>query len=137
MLSRIILTAAAIVLLATGLALDFLPQETAAALGLPPAAAVTLILQTLAAALLGLGFLNWFSRANPMGGIYSRPLALCDLLLFGVTAVTLVRVVARKALQPMPLILTIAAAVTTVFAAAFIWLMFFHDPIKTPAPTHS
>ena len=109
-----------------GLALNFLPQEVAAALGLGNAPMAVLVLQVLSAALLGMGFLNWLSKGNPMGGIYSRPLALQNFLFFGVSAISLDRAALRAA--PLPAI-QLAACVVTVFAVAFGWLMFFHDPI--------
>ena len=132
MLSRLILTCTAALLFALGLLLDFLPQETAASLNLPAAPGVIVLLQVLAGALLGLGYLNWLSRSNPMGGIYSRPLALCNLLFFAVSAITLLRATARNSMPPA---IGVAAAVATVFALAFIWLMFFHDPTSNPRPT--
>ena len=61
-----------------------------------------------------------------MGGIYSRPLALQNLLLFGVGAIALDRAALRGASLPA---VQLAACVFTVFAVAFGWLMFFHDPI--------
>ena len=124
--STIVVTASAVLLFGGGLALNFLPQEVAAALGLGNAPMAVLLLQVLSAALLGMGFLNWLSRGNPMGGIYSRPLALQNLLLFGVGAIALDRAALRGA--PLPAI-QVAACVFTVFAVAFGWLMFFHDPI--------
>jgi hypothetical protein len=61
-----------------------------------------------------------------MGGIYSRPLALQNFLFFGVGAIPLDRAAFRAA----PLLsIQLAACVFTVFAVAFGWLMFFHDPI--------
>jgi hypothetical protein len=128
LVSKIILTATALLLVVVGLALDFLPQEAATCLGLPAAAALTVILQCLAAALLGLGYLDWLSRANLMGGIYSRPLALANLLFFAVSAITLVRFTAEHA---TPTALRVASIVASVFAILFAWLMFFHDPTRS------
>ena len=126
MKSKIVLTVCAGFLCVMGLALDFLPQEAAAALGLGLTPIAVLILQVFSAALLGMGFLNWLSRGNPMGGIYSRPLALQNLLFFGVGAISL----DRAAFHTGPILaIQMAACVFTVFAAAFAWLMFFHDPI--------
>jgi hypothetical protein len=127
MKSKIVLTSSAAFLFIVGLALDFLPQEAAAAAGLGVAPMVVLILQVLAAALLGMGFLNWLSRGNPMGGIYSRPLALQNFLFFGIAAIPLDRAAFHASAIPA---IQLAACVFTVFAAAFAWLMFFHDPIQ-------
>jgi len=124
--SKIVLTASAVFLFGAGLALNFLPQEVAAGLGMAAASIAVLALQVLSAALLGMGFLNWLSKANPMGGIYSRPLALQNFLFFGVGAISLDRAVLHG--TPLPAIQS-AAALFTLFALAFGWLMFFHDPI--------
>jgi hypothetical protein len=127
MISKIALTASAIFLFGAGLALNFFPQETAAPLGLGYALGGVLLLQVLSAALLGMGFLNWLSKGNPMGGIYSRPLALQNFLFFGVSAVALDRAALHG--TPLPAI-QLTACVFTLFAVAFGWLMFFHDPIS-------
>ena len=126
MMSKIVLTASGLFLFGLGLGLDFLPQEISAALGLGSAPMATLLLQVLAAAFLGVGFMNWLSKANPMGGIYARPLALQNFLLFGVGAITLDRAAMRAPALPA---IEITAIAFTAFALGFGWLMFFHDPI--------
>lgn len=126
MQSKIVITTSAAFLLLMGLAMNFLPQELAGALGLGSAPVVVVLIQVLSAALLGMGYMNWLSKGNPMGGIYSRPLALQNLLLFGVGAISLDRAAVRGALPEIQL----AAALFTGFALAFAWLMFFHDPVK-------
>jgi hypothetical protein len=126
MKSKIVLTVSAGFLCVMGLVLDFLPQEAAAALGLGTLPMAVLILQVLSAALLGMGFLNWLSKGNPMGGIYSRPLALQNLLFFGIGAIPLDRAAFHSNSVPA---IQGAACVMTIFAVAFAWLMFFHDPI--------
>jgi predicted acyltransferase len=125
--SKMVVTASAVLLLAMALVLMFLPQETAAALGLGNAPMAVLLLQVFSAALLGMGFLNWLSKGNPMGGIYSRPLALQNFLLFGVGAISLDRAAFHTASL---LAIQIAAGVFTILALAFGWLIFFHDPTR-------
>jgi hypothetical protein len=126
MKSKIILTASAVFLFAAGLILDFLPQEIAATLNLGSSAAITVLMQVLAAAFLGMGFMNWLSKSNPMGGIYSRPLALQNFLFFGVAAIALDKVALHGGTQRS---LQSAAIAFTIFALTFGWLLFFHDPI--------
>ena len=125
-MSRIILTAYAVILMALGIGLDFLPQEAAAGIGLGGAPVTALLLQVLAAACMGMGFMNWLSKANPMGGIYSRPLALQNFLFSVVAAAALDRAILRG---PVPSGIRVAGLVLTVSALAFGWLMFFHDPV--------
>ena len=126
MVSRIIVTASAIFLLGLGIGLDFLPQEAAVRIGLGAAPQAALLLQVVAAAFLGMGFMNWFSKGNPMGGIYSRPLALQNFLCFAVGAIALDRAALRGAVTQG---IQAAAIAFTLFALAFGWLIFFHDPI--------
>lgn len=123
MKSKVVLTASAILLFVLGIVLDFMPQEVGAAFGMGVAPMTSVALQVLAAAFLGMGFLNWLSKGNPMGGIYSRPLALQNFLLFGVAGIALDR----------------AAFVFTAFALAFAWLLFLHDPLahRQPEQEHS
>ena len=121
--SKVVLVASAAVLLATGLVLNFAPDETAAWLGAPPSPVVSVILQVLAAALLGMGFLNYFSRANMIGGIYGRPLALGNLLIFAISAIVL-----GRGAHGSTILLT-AAAVAAILALAFAWRIFIADPI--------
>jgi len=135
MKSKIVMTASAVLLVGGGLALSFLPQETAVALGLGSAPMAVLLLQMLSGALLGVGFMNWLSRGKPMGGIYSRPLALQNFVLFGVGAIALDRAALRGAMLPAVHLTSVAF---TVFAGAFGWLMFLHDPVadaqRNPQP---
>lgn len=126
MKSKIVLTASAVFLIGAGIGLDFLPQEIGAALGLGSTSAAVLPLQLLAAAYLGAGFMNWWSKHNRIGGIYSRPLALQNLLLFGVAAIALDRAALHG---PATRWIQFAAIVFTLFALAFCWLMFFNDPV--------
>jgi hypothetical protein len=126
MKSKIVMMASAGLLVGGGLLLNFLPQEAAAALGMGSVPVAALPLQVLSGALLGMGFLNWLSRDKPMGGIYSRPLALQNFVLFGVGAIALDRAALRGSMPPL---VQLTAVAFTVFAGAFGWLMFFHDPV--------
>lgn len=79
---------------ALGLLATFLPQELAAAAGVPhPPVIVLLVIQIAGALYLGAAAQNWFARQSTMGGIYNRPLALANLLHFLVVAIALVKLV--------------------------------------------
>ena len=131
MFSKVLLTLTAILFFAAGGVLDFAPQETAAAAGLANSVPAALILQALAGACFGFGLLNWFARTRPMGGIYARPLALSNLLFFGVAAIPLDRAVLHGSLAPA---FAAVAAATSLFAAAFAWITFFHNPVTATPP---
>lgn len=123
MIGKLILSASGIALALSGTLLIFLPPELNAALGIVASPGAVALSQLLAAALLALGFINWNSRANIVGGIYSRPLVLGNFLFYGIGAVSL-----GKALPHLPTILAVAVAVLAVFALIFGWLLFFADP---------
>ncbi|HEX7729093.1 MAG TPA: hypothetical protein VF392_08660 [Terracidiphilus sp.] len=127
--SKIVLVSSGVVLFGVGVGLDFLPQETARLMGAPGTPAVAALVQVLAAALLGVGILNWLSRENRVGGIYGRPLALGNFLLFGVAAMPLWRTHSAGGLAVIA-----SAAVATVFALAYAWLLFFADPVGKETP---
>jgi len=131
MKSKVVLTASAILLFTLGIVLDFMPQEVGAAFGMGVAPMTSVALQVLAAAFLGMGFLNWLSKGNPMGGIYSRPLALQNFLLFGVAGIALDRAALHGTI---PRGILCAAFVFTAFAIAFAWLLFVHDPLANAQP---
>lgn len=116
-----LLSLAALVLAVCGVTFNFLPQETGARLGIGPSAGAVAMLELLGVALLGFAAVDWMSRGAPVGGIYGRPLALGNLLLFGAGGLSLAR--GATAGGPAEL-LGPAAAVFLALAAAFAWLTF-------------
>lgn len=78
---------------------------------LPPGA--TWIGQLLAGAWLGVALLNWNGRRTVMGGIYGRPQLMLNLVLYVVSALSLVRVPMAGVL---PWLLTVPMSV---FAGAY------------------
>ena len=122
--SKAVLGASGVVLFVLGIVLNFAPQETARLLGAGESTGVVLIIQTLAGALGGMGILDWFSRANRVGGIYGRPLALGNLLLFGIAAISLWRAVGVGGVPRV-----VAAVVASGLALDWAWLLFVHDPV--------
>lgn len=137
MFSKLLLTATAVFLCLLGLALDFLPQEAAALLKLPALAAILVLFQVVAAFCLGLGYLNWLSRHNLIGGIYSRPLGLANVLAFGVAAIPLDRALLRGSLaSTQPAILLAVACLFTAFALAYLYALFLHDPLPSTEPAN-
>lgn len=126
-----------LVLGGVGILLNFLPQEATVALAMAPSPGATALIQVLASALLGMGIMNWMSRTNPMGGIYGRPLALGNFLLFGASALALLRASVRL---DAPRLIQGGAVVAGVLAIGFGWVIFFGDPVSeaqknTPSQT--
>lgn len=74
------MTITAAILGATGIVLTFMPQEVASFLNLPEA--TTILFQILGALYFGFAMLNWTAKANLIGGIYSRPVAIANFTHF-------------------------------------------------------
>lgn len=99
MISSLISSVSALVLAVAGVALLFgsdviLPSVVS---GFPVDAAW--LGQLLAAAWLGVAFLNWAHRTTVLGGIYGRPVVLANFALYVMSALSLVRVLYGSALS--------------------------------------
>jgi hypothetical protein len=111
MKSKIVVTSAAVVLSASGIALLFAPAE------IVPAA--PLIAQLLACSLLGLAAADWAGRSSAVGGIYGRPLVFGNLVTFGTGSL----VVFREYLIVRGVSVLIVTVVALILAASFARLM--------------
>lgn len=108
-----------------GLIATILPQETLIYGGVAPNSFSVLLLQMGGAAFLGFGLLNWFARGVLIGGIYARPLALGNFLLFVMTASSVFRT-SDAELLPAVLVAGVWAAL---FAAGF-GAVLFQSPVN-------
>lgn len=79
MISKVILTATAIVYGIHGVALLFASDLMAGLFGISLTKEMTIAAQFFAGALLGMAFINWYSRASIVGGIYGRPLVMMNM----------------------------------------------------------
>ncbi len=91
-----ILVTASALLIACGVAALFAPQEIAAALAGHGQATAPLVVQLLGTGLFALGFLDWFSRYSPIGGIYGRPVLLANFFYFFTVTATFARYAASS-----------------------------------------
>lgn len=128
MSARSILTVSALVLALGGTTTLFAPNELARALDPAASPALAAAIQIAGSGLLGFAMLNWMSRRNRIGGIYGRPLALGNLLLFAAAALSLGKAVSNGSLPTSGYGL---CAVLAGLAGAFAWLIFAHDPLRT------
>lgn len=71
------------------ISLNFLPDEIAAYLKLVPPKLAPLILQISGCLYFAFAMLNWLAKANLIGGIYIRPVAVANLTHFLVGGLTL------------------------------------------------
>ena len=107
---------------ATGMAFSFFPQEFLTTFNEPASPLIMLILQLLGALYLGFGMLNWMTRNNLMGGIYSRPVAIGNFMHFLAAGLALLK--AAPGLE-IPQIWGLAV-IYTGFALAFGFVVFTH-----------
>lgn len=76
------MSASAIALAAAGLPLTFLPHELLSYLQAAPVELLAIGVQLLGALYLSFAMLNWMAKANLIGGIYSKPVAIGNFLHF-------------------------------------------------------
>ena len=129
MSSKILMVVSSIVMGIAGIAGLFAPAELLASLGLADIAPAVLV-QLLGALYFAFAITNWTARHNPIGGIYSRPLALGNFAHFTIGMLVLIR--PAIALPRFPLIF--AFVVYLVFALLFGALLFGQGPVAKTAP---
>jgi hypothetical protein len=123
MKTRWLMQASALSMALAGLAASFLPQELLGYAGQPADAVAQVAVQIAGALYLGFAMLNWMARANLIGGIYSRPVAVGNFSHFAIAAIALVK--AAMAAQGQ-LTIVAAAVVYGIFAVLFARVVFFH-----------
>ncbi|NDK56305.1 hypothetical protein [Pontibacter fetidus] len=124
--TKLLMSASALVLAAIGLLLSFLPDEILQYAGVSSVLLLPVILQLLGAAYLGFALLNWMARANLIGGIYSRPVAIGNLMHFIVSGLALLKAAFAG---PGNIALWVTGVVFIGFAILFAKVTFTH-PLK-------
>ncbi len=115
----VIMTLAALFLIALGAVLNFAPTEIAGMLGFTGMPVAGVALQVLAGALLALGVIHWMAR-GAVGGVFGRPIGMGNMLFYGVSAFGLLRAANASVLPTVTLPLGV---VTALFALGFAWLV--------------
>lgn len=87
--TKLILSSSAFLLGLTGILLIFAPEEAASLMTWPKEASI--LIQIVGALYFGFAMINWMSKANLIGGIYNRPLAVGNLTHFFVAALALMK----------------------------------------------
>lgn len=122
--TKLLMTANACIMGIIGLILSFMPNELLSYLNSTTGTALDiLIIQILGALYFGFAMVNWTAKANLIGGIYGRPIAIGNLTHFVIGALALVKGFSRN---PLFIILT---SVYVVFAILFA-IVFFRHPVK-------
>lgn len=124
--TKLLMTASAIVMGVTGITLSFLPQELLGYFNkTTPAQTDVLTVQILGALYFAFAMLNWTAKANLIGGIYARPIAIGNLTHFTIGSLALLKGYVSSHNNHI-LIPTIAYVV---FAICFT-IVFFRHPLK-------
>ena len=126
MTGRMILTLAAMALLAAGIAAMFAPDELGQWLAGSSSPSQALAIQLAGSGLLGFACLDWMSRGNRIGGIYGRPVAIANLALCTTAAFALGKAAVGS---HHPHAILALAIIFGTLALAFAWLAFAHDPL--------
>jgi hypothetical protein len=87
--TKLLMTVSAVFLGLAGLVLTFFPQEVSGNFGINETSSI--LLQVLGALYFGFAMINWTAKANLIGGIYSRPVALGNLAHFAIGALALAK----------------------------------------------
>ena len=126
--TKVLMTSSALFLAIIGILLSFLPEEILDYLNVEPNIITALFLKILSALYLGFGILNWMAKGTLIGGIYNRPIAIGNLMHFGVGAIALFKVVSN--IQTHSEIIISLAVVYVIFAILFAYV-FRTNPAKT------
>jgi hypothetical protein len=125
--TNILMTSSALFLAIIGILLSFLPTEIMDYLNVEPNTITSLFLKIMSALYLGFGILNWMAKGTLIGGIYNRPIAIGNLMHFGVGAIALVKVATK--IQIYSEIIISLTAVYVIFALLFVYT-FRTNPTK-------
>ena len=126
--TKILLSASAIIMGVAGIAMSFAPDEILSGVGVTDVVPAERLLVQLAGAIyFGFAMINWTAKANLIGGIYSRPVAIGNFAHFVVGALALSKGY-FDAKNNAVLIVTISYVI---FAILFGMVLFTH-PVRKP-----
>ncbi len=125
--TKLLMVSSAIFMGIAGMAVSFFPQEVLNHLNIDSNSSLVILLQITGALYIGFALLNWTARGNLIGGIYSRPVSVGNLLHFTVSAIALVKFILSQ--NPHVAIFYIITGLYAVFALSF-WKVFVTHPLK-------
>ena len=126
--SKILMISSAVFSGISGLTLSFLPKETLIFLSEQQTDFSLVLIQILGAFYFAFAMLNWMARANLIGGIYSRPVAIGNFTHFFIASLVLLKALINKNL---PGSLWIVCTFSIIFAVSFGYILFHHPKAKT------
>ena len=126
--TKILMTSSAIFLAIIGIIFSFLPHEIAVYFNVELNTITILFLNIISALYLGFGILNWMAKGTIIGGIYNRPIAIGNLMHFGVGANALFKLASSNLTHSK--IFISFTVLYAIFAILFAYV-FMANPIKT------
>ena len=118
--TKLLMTTSALFLAISGILLSFLSNEIANYLNIEANIITILFLNILSALYLGFGILNWMAKGTLIGGIYNKPIAIGNLMHFGVGAIALIKVI--SSIQTHTGIIIVLTAIYLIFAILFAYV---------------
>lgn len=125
--TKFLMSASAILMGIAGIILIFLPDEIANSAGLASTDFSLLLLQVLGSLYFAFAVLNWLAKANLIGGIYSKPVAVGNFAHFCIAGLALVK---GAFVSQNGLALWVGAAIYCIFAILFA-VVAFGNPLNT------
>ena len=126
--TKLVMTTSSLFLGVIGAMLSFLPNEIADYLSVQPNSITMLFFMLMSSLYLGFGILNWTAKGTLIGGIYNRPIAIGNLMHFGVGAIALFKV--ASSIQSHSEIVISLAVAYGIFTILFLYI-FRKNPTKT------
>ena len=126
--TKILMIASSIYLGVLGLGLTFLPNEIAEYFLMEKNKLSILFLQILGSLYLGFAMLNWMTRNNLIGGIYSRPLLIGNLVHFLMSSFALIKLAQQTTNNEFSIIL-VNTIVYCLFTLSYGYI-FIKNPTK-------
>ena len=89
--ARVLLIVSSVAMGLAGIAASFAPVEIVAALGATAPGQAAILVQLLGALYFAFAMTNWTAKGAPIGGIYSRPISMGNLVHFTMGALALAK----------------------------------------------
>lgn len=119
--TTLLMSASALFMGGLGITTSIFPRALLSALDVQSNGATLLLMNVAGALYLGFAFLNWMAREHLIGGIYSRPVAMGNVIHFIAAAVPLIQYLMTGSLN---IVLAIVAAGYVIFAVSFGYVAF-------------
>lgn len=126
--TKLLMTLSALFMAVLGVGASFAPQEILGHYGFRQGGLAVLLLQLVGALYLGFAILNWTARANLIGGIYSRPVALGNFVHFAVVALALLKIMTGGSLRSSEIV--VGSIIYSGLAVWFGLIVFTHPRSK-------